>query len=273
MDQLNGKLTISGAITGNLGRYGVQGEHYTGPTLVIPSNVDQILATNGLFVDDDITVKAIPQKELLGVVYDKTYKLSATDYATWTPSTSAGVIVASVNATTFEADMATYDYELKWETSFIAAYKSGATMVAQVIYEGADQYQQIRRAPNNLQNIRDLNNNSNVVSTYFQVPFMRYYNTSGTSTYTNAISYGIYPTLVNATFSNSTTETPTVTIKTPSISARCNNSYFAAARAPELDQAKSTIHIVGKLYRKKTPLEIRTMYDAYYERYISEGAL
>ena len=137
MDQLNGKLTISGAITGNLGRYGVQGEHYTGPTLVIPSDADQILATNGLFVDDDITVKAIPQKELLGVVYDKTYKLSATDYATWTPSTSAGVIVASVNATTFEADMTTYDYELKWETSFIAAYKSGATMVAQVIYEGA----------------------------------------------------------------------------------------------------------------------------------------
>ena len=150
---------------------------------------------------------------------------------------------------------------------------SGATTKAQLKWEGADQYQHIRKYPNSLANIRAGNWNGNNCTTYFTVPFMRYWNTSGSLTYTHSISYGIYPAVTAATFSSSTSNTPTMTIKTPSISARCNSTYFATARAAEVDQANTFIHRVGKLYRVAIPNASREMYADFYERAVDEGAL
>ena len=214
-----------------------------------------------------------PEPELVRVVCDQEFSLADTDFPTWTPSTTAAVIKASQNITTEVLDMANYEYILKWETSFFAAYQSGATMKAQVIYETADQYQQIRRQPNNLANLQALNFNSNTCTTYFTCPLLRYYTAAGASSYTHSISYGIYPALVAATFSNSTSLTPTLTVKTPTINARCYASYFATARAAELDQANSKVHLVGKLYKQEIPGEVRAMYEEMYQRYIAEGAL
>lgn len=214
-----------------------------------------------------------PKPELVRVVCDQEFSLADTGFSTWTPSTTAAVIKASQNITTEVLDMANYEYILKWETSFFAAYQSGATMKAQVIYETADQYQQIRRQPNNLANLQTLNFNSNTCTTYFTCPLLRYYTSAGASSYTHSISYGIYPALVAATFSNSTSLTPTLTVKTPTINARCYASYFATARAAELDQANSKVHLVGKLYKQEIPGEVRAMYEEMYQRYIAEGAL
>ena len=74
---------------------------------------------------------------------------------------------------------------------------------------------------------------------------------------------------VASTFSNSTSGNPTVTVKTPTINARCHNSYFATARASELDQANSKVKLVGKLYRFEKTGAIRDMYDDFYKRYNS----
>lgn len=283
MTQLYGTLTPNGSLSGNLsgnsglsgslGKIIIQPPFYTGPYAVTPDDQTHVLATNGMQLTDDITIEKIPEPELVRVVCDQEFSLADTNFPNWTPSTTAAAIKASQNITTEVLDMAAYEYILKWETSFFAAYQSGATMKAQVIYETADQYQQIRRQPNNLANLQALNFNSNTCTTYFTCPLMRYYTTAGASTYTHSLSYGIYPALVAATFSNSTSLTPTMTVKTPTINARCNSSYFAVARAPELDQANSKIHMVGKLYRQKIPGEVRAMYEEMYQRYINEGAL
>ena len=205
--------------------------------------------------------------EFVQTVYTTEMALEDTGFATWTPSTSAATIVSSVTAGTFSADFANYEYILKWETSTDVALQSGATTKTQLIWEGADQYQMLCKRPNSLANIQAMNFNGNVCFTYFTVPFMRYYDTNGKSTYTHSISYGIYPTLTAATFSNSTSNTPTVTIKTPAITTRCYKSYFTEARAAEVDQENTSIKIVGKLYRINIAGAIREMYRDFYTRF------
>lgn len=270
---LSAQLTPKGGLTGALNKTVIQPPEYPGPYIIAPSDTQQILDTHGKALTNDITIKAIPQPELLGIVYDKEVKLEDTGFATWTPSTTAATIRASETAQTIQVELDNYEYLIKWETSFFAEYQPGATLKAQLIYEAADQYQQIAKRPNSLANIVAENFNGNNCTTYFTVPFLRYYNTSGGEAYTHSISYGIYPVLVAATFSNSTYDRPNLTIKAPSVSARCYGSYFATARAPELDQSKSKIHIVGKLYRRQIPQEIREMYKMFYDRYIAEGAV
>lgn len=200
-------------------------------------------------------------------VYNREVALSDTNFNGWTPSTTAKAIVATATATTFVADMANYEYIIKWETSVDVKLNSGATTKAQLIWEGADQYQFLTKRPNSLANITALNWNGNACTTYFTVPFTKYYNTSGTTTYTHSISYGIYPSLNASTFSSSTSNTPTVTVKTPTINARCSSTYFATSRASEVDQENTMIKIVGKLYRVKVEGAVRGMYADFYERF------
>lgn len=205
--------------------------------------------------------------EFVSTVYTNEVALEDTDFATWTPSTTAASIISSVDATTFSADFANYEYILKWETSIDFVLNSGATTKAQLIWEGADQYQILCKRPSSLANIGAMNFNGNVCFTYYTVPFMRYYNTSGAESYTHSISYGIYPVLVASTFASSTANTTTVTVKTPSVSARCYKSYFATARAPEVDQENTIIKRVGKLYRIRIAGAVRGMYSDFYERF------
>ena len=210
--------------------------------------------------------------EFVRVVYDDETALEDTLFNGWTPSTTAKVIIATANATTEVLDLANYEYVLKWETS-IPVVQNSTTLKAQLKWEGADQYQHIRKYPNSLANIRNDVWNGNTSTTFLTVPFMRYWNASGTLTYTHSISYGIYPALTAPTFSSSTSNTPTLTIKTPTISARCSSTYFATARAAEVDQAQTIIHRVGKLYRVKIPNTARELYQMFYDRAESEGVL
>lgn len=237
------------------------GVNYTGvPAVNLPKSGGGIAP----FYEYDFMGK---MAEFVQTVFTDEVALEDTDFATWTPSTTASTIVASETATTFSANMSAYEYLLKWETSFSAVLNSGATTKAQLVWEGADQYQFLAKRPSSYTNIQAGNFNGNVCFTYFTVPFMRYYNTSGTLTYTHSISYGIYPVLVAATFSSSTSNSPTVTVKTPSVSARCYKSYFTEARAAELDQENSKIKRVGKLYRIEPAGAIREMYSDFYDRY------
>lgn len=244
---------------------------YQGPTTVTPGHEDQVLSTSNLLLTSDITVLKIPEPEFIEEIYDSgDIKLSATSFATWTPSTTAASIRASQTAGTFSAHMGEYEYLIKWEFGFNAVTVSGATLKAQLLYEGADQWQALHKRPSSWVNIEAEHFNGNTCSTYYTIPFMRYYNTSGALTYTHSISYGIYPVIVASTFASSTADNTTVTLKTPSVSARCNSTYFATARAPQLDKDLSTFRIVGKLYRTEIPGEVRKMYEDFYERMLDE---
>lgn len=275
---LKGKLTGSGSMSGHLSGQGGLGSGlsipklvypgiFQGPYNITPGHEEQVLSTSNLLLTSDITIDKIPEPEDMGVIYDSgEIALASTSYATWTPSTTAATIRAAQTAGTFHADMVNYEYMLKWEYSFNAVHISGATLKSTPIYEGADLYQKIIKRPSSWANIEALNFNGNALVSAFTVPFLRYYNTSGTATYTHSISYGIYPVNGTSTFSSSTSNTPTVTIKTPSVAARCNSTYFATARGAELDQDSSKFRIVGRLYRSEVPGIIRNMYHDFYGR-------
>lgn len=244
---------------------------YSGPTVIIPEHEEQVLNTGNLLLTSNITVKAIPEPEFVQQIYDSgEIALEDTLFNGWTPSTTAKTIKATQNGSTFSGYFDEYEYLLKWETSFQAVYNAGATLKAQVYWEGADQYQVLCKRPNSFANIQADNWNGNVCVTYLTVPFIRYYNTSGSLTYTHSISYGIYPALTAATFASSTADITTVTPKCPTMNARCSSTYFATARAPELDQEESKFRIIGKLYRYKIPGEVRDMYDVFYQRMLDE---
>lgn len=267
--KVSGRLSESGKTDGNITvppfRYpGV----YTGPYVIIPRHEPQSLLTENLLATSNILVSSIPEPEYVQDLYYQEYALEDTDFDTWTPSTTAKTIVASRTAGTFHADMSLYEYIQKWEITVNAAYSSGATLKAQIYKQYGDLYQSIYRRPNSWSNIEDWNFNSNAVNTAYNAYLIRYYSTSGALTYAYTGSYGIYGVVSAPTFSSSTSVTPTVTVKAPSITARCNNTYFATARAAELDKANTIVSIKGELYRQAIPGEVRWMYDSLYERII-----
>ena len=194
-------------------------------------------------------------------LYSFSSTLANTDFNTWTPSTTASIIVASTNLPVFSADMATYEYLVHWLYTFDAVYPEGTTLKAAPIREVGDLWQTICKRPSNLANIQTSTFNGNACITLNSTPLNVYRNTSGTLTSTYSLSYGVYPAVVAATFSSSTSNTPNVTIKTPSISARCNSSYFSTAMAEVIDKTNSVVKLKGELWRVQVGAVTKSLYE------------
>ena len=228
---------------------------YHGVYHVEPTLEPQTLETTGKYLLDDVSVAAFPYStfglnfERIQYLTDKTVLLKDTDFATWTPSTTAKAIVASEVYGTYASQMLEYDYFLHWRSDARIVYNAGTTMKATVVRELVDIWQALIRRPNNVANLESENYNANVCATYFTAPLMVYYSTGGTLSVTWSASYGFYPSATAATFSSSTSASPTVTIKTPALNARCNSSYLSVARAADVDMQKSSIRLTGELYR------------------------
>ena len=172
-----------------------------------------------------------------------------TTYSSWTPSTTAGSIKATGNHGTFVADMTRYEYIIEWLWDVQMAYPSGQTYKACTDRTFGSIYHTIMRRPYGLDNFASQNWAYNYCTAdYSSSQYIIYWNTSGNKTWTGT-SYGVYCTGSAATLSSTGADAPTVTFKRPVIYAKCNSSYFSTTRAGEVDQAKTTIKMVGKLYR------------------------
>ena len=194
--------------------------------------------------------------------YSDSYLLGSTSYNGWTGSTTAKIIVASASAGTFVAsEMSQYEYLINWQMDVVCTLKSTATTKAIPIRECANVWQLVTRRPSSLGNISSDNFNGNTAYTYFTAPWLKYYNTSGSSTYTWSNSYGIYGTVQTPTFSNTTADSPTVTLKTPIWYARCSSTYFATGRVGDIDQTETTLKRTCKIYRVKKGTPPREMYE------------
>ena len=192
--------------------------------------------------------------------YSDSYLLGSTSYNGWAGSTTAKIIVASASAGTFVASaMNEYEYLINWQMDVSCTLKSTATTKAIPIRECANVWQLVTRRPSSLGNITADNFNGNTAYTYFTAPWLKYYNTSGSSTYTWSNSYGIYGTVQTPTFSSTTADSPTVTLKTPIWYARCSSTYFATGRVGDIDQTETTLKRKCTIYRVKkgtAPMEI-----------------
>ena len=233
------------------------------------------LETAGTWLEDDITLTDTFNwmgdgwelwKERF---YQQEVALEDTDFATWTPSTTAQVIQAYANVGTFSADMANYEYMLRWRWYYDIAQSAGATLKATVDRQFGCIYQQLHRRANSLTNISTMTDSYNYCTTMFSgSSYIIYWNTSGTLTFNVGQSYGFYAAAQAATFSSGTSNTPTVTVRRPPISARCSATYFATARAPEVDQENSFCRLVCDIYRiKRTTGAVRNMYRDAMEMY------
>ena len=200
-------------------------------------------------------------------LYSGTFKLSETTFPDWTPSTTASVILATSNVGTFTANMKTYDYLIHWRATCDAVFPDGTTLKAAPYREIGDIWQAIIRRPNTLITIEASDFAGNACITLSTTPLNVYYNSSGDRTFTYSISYGIYPAAVAATFSSSTSLTPTVTIKRPTFSARCSSSYFSTARAAQIDQDKTVLKIKGELWRTDSGAVERSLYNSLIDLY------
>lgn len=179
------------------------------------------------------------------------FALEDTSFNGWTPSTTAKAIKATLTAGTFSADLSQYEYMLKWLCEADLVYTEGTATKARTERMANVICQLLIRRPNSLANIAADNFAGNACVTARSSALMEYYNASSAHTYTWGASYGIYPSATAATFSSSTSLTPTVTVKTPAWNARCSTTYFSTTVAKTVDQANSKFRMKCDLYRFK----------------------
>lgn len=182
-------------------------------------------------------------------VYAQKFFLKDTGFNDWTPSSTATAIIPSTTGTSQTLDMVNHEYWLVWSWDYHAVLNSGATTKAQVDRQYGRIYNFIGRRPYGLANFETMTDTRNYVNAiYTSANYTVYWNTSGSKTWTSSISYGIYGANTAATMSSATANSITLTTNTPVINARCSSSYFATARAAEVDKDNSYVIVRGDLY-------------------------
>lgn len=263
-------VTVSGNVATQL--YTLEAATYT-PTKSGPQTI-----AAGRFLTGDQTISAIPEQyyDMSGnmawlgkdaecidsAVYSVTDALKNTTFNTWTPSTTAATMVSAKSPKTFVADLANYEYYLVWECGVDMAYTGSPTLKAHFLFSRCYLVQQITKRPSTFAKIQAKDFDGNACTSLYTSNFLRYYGTTqGSVTYTWSTSYGLYFGASAATFSSSTSNTPTVTIKTPTLSARCSTTYFSTGNAALADKDNSEYWIRGKLYRVKKEGILRNIYN------------
>lgn len=195
------------------------------------------------FIDETAWSWLAVEPKLISAQGSHAMTLADTDYESWSASTTAHTLVATSNLSTFSADMVNKAYALRWRWQIEIGTLAGVTLKALPLWQCGEIWQIIFRRPNNLTNIVNNNFAGNAVVTSRNAPLMKYYNSSGSLTFTYSSSYGFYCAATAPTFSNSTSDSPTVTIKTPTVSCRCSSTYFATGRKTYIDTATKISYI------------------------------
>lgn len=199
--------------------------------------------------------------------YHTSFTLGSTNFATWTPSKTASAIKSASNVGTFTADLTTYEYIFRWRNQFDAAYNTGAILTNQVYREVSDLWQCVFRRPNTNANVTAANFNYTVCITIYNTPLTMYYNASSVLTPYFSVAYGIYAGATATGISSTSSNTPTITVKTPSWNARCSDTYMTTTRATELDQTNSIIKMRCDIYRVPVGSIMRVLFGGLIDLY------
>jgi len=189
-----------------------------------------------------------------------------TSFDSWTASTSASTIKSYTTAATISANMANYEYAIVWDGWVKLAYLSGATLKVMPAEFSGPLNTWVLRRPTTVANAQA---NNFVTNTYSSstLGYLFYYNSSGTYSMGNT-TYGVYWSIQAPTFSSTTNDEITVTVRTPILQTRCSTTYFATARKPEIDSEHSYFHMEGKIYRiAKTSAYMEQMWHRMVDNY------
>lgn len=220
------------------------------PKIIVP----KVESGNAEFFDKNDLSWLGYETELVKTVSPITTKLKDTDFNSWTPSTTAKVILASVNAGTYTAtDMETYNYIHVWDMKIPVVYTGSPTDKARPLLSVGCLVQTVFRRPGSWATIQSETFNTNVTGQTNLTSFLRYWNspTSGspTLTYTWSASYGFYYTQTASAISSTSVASPTITLKTPTVTARCSTTYMSTANAALIDKDNTVVSISCKVYR------------------------
>lgn len=255
-----------------------------GATTYTPAKGSPIIITHGKYLTGDQTINAIPDSwydmsgsmSWLGadatLVHEITpieIALKDTDFNTWTPSTTAATVVASQTLSgSTQKYVATdllldggYNYINIWCMKLPVVYTGSPTNKALTLFSCGLLVQAIFRRYSSYTNLLDGNLNNNVAAQTTLATFERYYNSSSSLTYTNAASYGFYFANVAPTISSTTAQSPTITLKTPTMSARCSTTYLSTANCGLVDKTNTKLTITCKVYRVRQDFYLQGYYN------------
>ncbi len=226
---------------------------YASASVNVPSVTTSYLGTNPVKIADYAT---------------QTVALSNTNFATWTPSTTATDIYASSNAGTAVLDTSNYDYEIIWFFDIGFVY-DGTESGARIRRQCLSIRQSIYKSPSNLTYLSNKDYNYNRCATLFTSGLVDYYNSSNALALSYTLSVGIFPSATACTYSSNTSNTPTVTIKTPKIRAVCHNTFLTTTNCAKIDKANTKFTLRGELWRVDKDSAMQGMYRNIVELYNS----
>ena len=177
-----------------------------------------------------------------------TYALDSTNYLDWTPSNSAATMMSTSIVYTFSGDLTLYDYILKWQYDMPVVYRSGTVKKAAPDRQICVLWQVVTKRAGNDAQLTSGVPTTNQTITAMTAQYLGYYNTNGTRTMTYTSSYGLYIAATGATFSSSTSNTPTIRVRTPTLNARCNDNYFSTSMAAAVDARTTLFKLKGEMY-------------------------
>ena len=177
------------------------------------------------------------------------WTLDDTSYSTWTPSTTQQIIKNYDAYTTFVADMVNYEYAIKYFTKVTYAYLDGSEDKMKMLVSYYSFCNYLFRYPSTESYVYGDSYNGNTTSYITISGFSKYLNTNGYVRFDPGVGMGIYVATVSIPTSSSTSATPTATVRTPILYAKCNTSSFSVTNAEKIDTANTTIDVTMKLYR------------------------
>lgn len=197
-----------------------------------------------------------------------TVALKDTDFNTWTPSSTAATVVASQTlSAASQKYVATdllldggYNYINVWNMKLPVVYTGSPTNKAKVVFSCGLLVQAMFRRYSSFANLLDDNLNNGVTAQQTLATFERYYNSSSSLTYTNSASYGFYFANVAPTLSSATAQSPTITLKTPTMSARCSTTSLSTANAALVDKENTKLTYTCKVYRVRQDAYLQGFY-------------
>lgn len=176
--------------------------------------------------------------------------LKDTLYNGWTASTTAKEILSATTLGTISINPENYDYVIKWIFDTDLNYVVGATLKAIPIRQTAISFSQSYRRPRYPSDVPNGTcNYTNITGISTYAPIFLYYATTGTSAVAMSQTYGFYMTPSAPTIASATDNETTMTIQRPVLYARCNSTYFATARAADIDQNNSYLKLKCEVYR------------------------
>lgn len=190
------------------------------------------------------------------------FTFAETDFNGWTPSSTAKAILPTQTVGTFVAShVDEYDYFIRTKCFVDVKYIEGtATSKGRFAHTAIENWYDYTRRPSAYAQMNAGTKNANVFETVSNLWVSKYYNTSWVLIYSSA--YGIYPVNQASSSSSTSAVSPTVTVKTPVITAKCNATYFSTTMAGKVDQDASTITFKSYAYRAESGYLRNVIYDS-----------